>query len=114
MLRLFLMACLVAAFGGGAAATEEKERACALNGEIMGAIQQARLDRVKEDVLADRLMSANPHWPESIRQTIPAMASFVYAQKRRDLRKFDYAVTTREQCLQNWEQIREMKENASN
>ena len=82
------------------AATEaEKQAACAFQAELMGAVQTARLDRVRKARVADRLMADNPDWPAGVADALPAAVEYVYSIKRRDLRQVDLAAQTRATCL---------------
>lgn len=94
--------------------TDKKEDACAYESQVMGAVQQARLDRVKQEDVASHIAGTNPTWPEKYSNAIPDLANFVYAQKRRDLRNMDLASLWEEQCLATWEQRQEMIKNLKN
>jgi hypothetical protein len=81
---------------------------------VVGEVQQARLDRVPKANLANTLRAAHPDWPEGMVQAIPAIGEYVYSFKRRDLRDVDLAATSKQQCLENWDQIQELKKSMSN
>ncbi|MGR3636607.1 MAG: hypothetical protein ACU0BK_11890 [Shimia sp.] len=83
----------------------EKEDACKLQGDIMGAVQQARLDKVKKDDAAETVLEANPAWPEGLAEAMPQVVDFVYSQKKRDLKKVDLGETAEAQCLDAWDRI---------
>lgn len=100
----FVMALLVpnAAFALG------KEETCALQREVVAQIQQARLDRVSEGDVIPNLMAANPDWPESVSGAMPNLVSWIYQQRRRDLRKVELGPVVQQQCLDNWEQLKSL------
>ena len=92
----------------------QKEAECQFQADLIAAVQQARLDRVDKDELPATLLKANPDWPASVETAIPAVAEYVYGFKRRDLKKVDLGAATKEQCLENWEQIQSLKNTVSN
>lgn len=116
MIRTVLSAALVSVSFVSAAVADEanKQAECKFQGDLIGAVQQARLDRVNKDKLTDTVMAAHPSWPASAADAIPAIGEYVYSFKRRDLRKVDLGVSTQQQCLENWEQIQELKKSMSN
>lgn len=97
-----------------ALAQSEKESSCRIQGELMGLIQQARLDGVRQANLTETVAAARPDFSEKLLQTVPNLGSFVYDQRRRDLRKLDLAALTEQQCLDNWEQIQALRGAVSN
>lgn len=99
------------ALPGAVFAEQSKEEACALQGDVMTAIQQARLDRVRQGAVIPTIYEANPDWPESMKTALPGMIDWVYSMKRRDLRKVDLGPVTRQQCLDNWEALQDLTNN---
>lgn len=91
-----------------------KQAECRFQGVLIGAVQQARLDRVRKDRLTETLVAANPDWPEGAARAIPAIGEYVYAFSRRELRGVDLGESTRQQCLDNWEQLQELRDAVSN
>lgn len=92
-------------------AAQSKEEACALQGNVVGAIQQARLDRVKQADVIPTIYEANPEWPSGMKEALPGMIDWVYSMKRRDLRKVDLGPVTQTQCLENWDQLQSLNKN---
>lgn len=82
-----------------------KEDSCNYQGQVMAAVQQARLDRVSEEDVQETLLAANPDWPAQFSNAIPQLAAHVYTIKRRDLRKNDLGEIFEAQCLASWDQI---------
>ena len=109
MIRIVFCAALLAP--GAAVAAQSKEEACALQGEVIGAIQQARLERVREADVIPTIFDANPGWPASMKEALPPMVSWVYAMKRRDLRGVDLGPVTVTQCLENWNALQQLGKN---
>ncbi len=115
MIRTLLASGLLALTLTPAHADEaEKQAACQLQADLVGAVQQARLDRVRKANLTDTLRAAHPDWPEGMVQAIPAIGEYVYSFRRRELRGVDLAASSKQQCLENWDQIQELKESMSN
>lgn len=81
-------------------AQETKEESCTLQAEVVAAVQQARLDRVKEREVQDHILAQGPTWPEKYNNTIPLIAPWVYEQKRRVIRNEDLGTAWSELCLQ--------------
>jgi len=105
LIRLTLAAALLAT---PALAADEKEDACRYEGQVMAAVQKARLDRVAKGKVADHIAASEPTWPENYSKAIPQMVDYVYQLKRRDLKQNDFGVLWEQQCLQTWEQRQEM------
>lgn len=91
---------------GSAFAAQSKEEVCSLQGDIVSAIQEARLDRVPQDKVVGKVMAANPEWPQKVEGAMPGLVNWIYEQKRRDLKKADLGDAAQQQCLDNWEQIK--------
>jgi hypothetical protein len=111
MLRYAFVACLLAT---PVLAEDTKEVSCGYEAQVMAAVQQARLDRVKKEDLTGHIAGTSPAWPDNYSAAIPQMAEFVYGQKRKDLRKQDLGVLWQEQCLATWDQRQEMLKNLNN
>lgn len=110
MIRYALVACLAAA---PALAADSKETSCGYEAQVMAAVQNARMDRVKqEDVAAHVAESAS--WPDNYNAAIPQLAEFVYQQKRRDLKKQDLGEMWEQQCLATWDQRQQMIKKLNN
>lgn len=96
------MAVLGLTLAGGpvsAQTTAEKAETCGHQAAVVAAIQQARLDRVRErQVQAYVLEKAN--WPENYNTAIPLLTPWVYEMKMRDVRNQDLAAAWTELCLQ--------------
>ena len=89
---------------------QSKEEACGLQGDVVGAIQQARLDRVQRSAVVPTLVAANPEW-EKMSAAMPQMVEWVYSLRRRDLRKAELGKAAEAQCLENWDQIQRLNNN---
>ena len=76
------------------------EESCGYQADVVAAIQQARLDRVKERNLAETLAAAEPAWPENFNATIPLIAPWIYEQKMKVIRKEDLGAVWKERCLE--------------
>ena len=111
MIRIIVLVSLLAA---PAFAEENKEESCGYQADVVAAIQKARLARVKESNVEKVILADNPSWPETYNAAIPELTSWIYQQKRRDLRKVDLAADLRTQCIENWDQIQEMQKGLKN
>lgn len=89
---------------------QSKQEACGLQGQVVGAIQKARLDRVRRDDVVPTLVAANPDW-EKMSEAMPQMVEWVYSLRRRDLRKVELGPAAEAQCLENWDQIQRLNNN---
>ncbi len=111
MFRIAIAACLLAS---PLMAADTKEESCGYQAQVMSAVQQARLNKVKQANVASTIAARNPTWPANYNAAIPQLTQFVYSQKMRDLRKSDLGATLRQQCIENWDQIQAMKKNLKN
>lgn len=96
MYRYALVALLAAS---PLAAAETKQESCQYQADVVAAIQQARLDRVKERDVPAAVAATNPTWPENYNAAIPLIAPWVYQQKMRDVRDQDLSAAWLELCL---------------
>ncbi|APG46276.1 hypothetical protein [Phaeobacter porticola] len=106
MIRLALVAALLAA---PAYAAEKKEESCKYQGQVIAAVQQARLDKIKQADVAQTILDSEPDWPEQYSKAIPQLTAHIYSLRKRDLRNTDFGALLEQQCLENWEQIQSMK-----
>ena len=97
MLRIAIAAALLAT---PLAAAETNEQSCQYQADVVKAIQQARLDRVKERDVPQAVADTGPTWPENYNAAIPLITPWVYEQKMRDVRKKDLGAAWLELCLQ--------------
>ncbi|WP_146344056.1 hypothetical protein [Falsiphaeobacter marinintestinus] len=97
MIRLALAAAI---FATPVFAAETKEQSCEYQAQVVAAIQQARLDKVKERNVPEALAATNPTWPENYNNAIPLIAPWVYEQKMKVIREEDLSAAWTELCLQ--------------
>ncbi|KZY51772.1 hypothetical protein A3734_04185 [Sulfitobacter sp. HI0054] len=88
------LAAISMAVSGPALAASKKETSCM----HQAAVQQARLDRVKERQVP-AAVKAKATWPESFNTAIPLVTPWVYEMKMRDVKKNDLAAAWKEMCL---------------
>lgn len=100
MIRTALVFSLAAMTALPAFAAETKEQSCEYQAQIVSAIQQARLDRVKERNVPKHIADTNPTWPENYNAAIPIMTPWVYEQKMRDVKNNDLGAAWKELCVQ--------------
>lgn len=102
MIRIMAASLLVAtSLSAPAVAQESKAESCQYQGQVVAAIQKARLDRVKERGVPDAIAKTNPTWPENYNAAIPLITPWVYEQKMRDVRNKDLGAIWNDICLKN-------------
>ena len=99
---------------GNAQAQTQKERDCAVQGQVMGAVQQARLDGVRKNKLVEAVTAANPDLSQKDLDTVPAIGAHIYDIKKRDLKKVDLGAVAQAQCLENYDQIQALQKSINN
>ena len=100
MTRFALLAALVALATPTFAADEiSKEDDCAYQADVVGAIQTARMDRVRESKLAEAIAATEPTWQEQYNNAITILSGPIYQLKRRDLKGIDLSAQWKEACL---------------
>lgn len=92
-----LTAALVMTSGPSFAASK-KETDCGHQAAVVGAVRQARIDRVKERKVPEHV-KAVATWPESYNTAITLVTPWVYEMKMRDVKKQDLAAAWEELCL---------------
>ena len=113
MIRLTL-ALTLSLFASPLWAADSKEKSCRYQGDVVAAIQKARLDRVKEEDVASAVAATNPTWPDNYSAAIPGITGWVYQQKRRVIRKSDLGAELYQSCFDNWDAIREQRRKLKN
>lgn len=96
----FVFFAAVALFATPVLAQDSKQQSCEYQAQVVGAIQQARLDRVKERDVQDHIVAQNPEWPDQYNNAIPLITPWVYQQKRLVLRNESLSEAWSELCLQ--------------
>ena len=100
MTRFALLAALVALATPTFAADEiSKEDDCAYQADVVGAIQTARMDRVRESKLAEAIAATEPTWSEQFNNAITLLGGAIYQLKHRDLKGIDLSAQWKEACL---------------
>ncbi|WP_425044012.1 hypothetical protein [Primorskyibacter sp. S87] len=99
MIRSVLFAALISAPALPVLAADSKAQSCQYQAQVVAAIQQARLDRVKERGVPDAIAATNPAWPDNYNKAIPLMTPWVYEQKMKDIRTKDLSAAWLELCL---------------
>ena len=82
-------------------AADSKAVSCDYQAQVVGAIQQARLDKVKERDVAKHLAASEQTWPSNYNAAIPIMTPWVYDQKMRDVRNKDLGAAWKELCVKH-------------
>ena len=84
-----------------AMAADSKAESCNYQAQVVSAIQQARLDRVKERDVPKAIANSNPTWPDNYNAAIPLITPWVYEKKMRIIRNNDLSAAWKELCLAN-------------
>lgn len=92
------LAAMSMAVSGPALAASKKEESCMHQAAVVAAVQQARLNRVKEREVP-ATVQAQATWPEDFNTAIPLVTPWVYEMKMRDVKKSDLSAAWKEMCL---------------
>ncbi len=106
MLR-FVLALSFTCFAVAANAENTKEEVCGFQGEIAGAIQQARLQGVEERDVEKAITANGPSWPENYSKAIPTLTQWVYQTDIALVQDGDMGAFWQSECLRNWEVIQQ-------
>jgi hypothetical protein len=98
MLRITL-SCLLMSASAPAFAQSEKEVTCGHQADVVAAVRQARLDRVKERKVEAAVLAGDPTWPRKFNAAIPLVTPWIYEMDRKEVRDNDLAQVWRESCL---------------
>lgn len=95
-------------FGGALQAQEiTREEYCGQTANVVLAIQQARLDRVKERDVSSVILASNPSWPDRYDNAIVQLTPWVYEQRMRDVRKTNLGAVWSEVCVAQWDSFKD-------
>ena len=94
---LSVVAC--AAVAAPAVAATAKEKDCGYQGDVVSAVQGARVARVKEREVAAHVADAAPEWPEKYNAVIPLVTPWVYGLTMAEVKSADLGAAWKEQCL---------------
>ena len=95
---LAALAAISMAVSGPALAASKKEESCTHQAAVVAAVQQARLNRVKEREVP-ATVQAKATWPEDFNTAIPLVTPWVYEMKMRDVKKSNLSAAWKEMCL---------------
>jgi hypothetical protein len=87
------------ALGGAAAADAVKQEDCGYQGDVVAAVQAARVARVNERDVAQHVADSAPVWPEKYNAVIPLITPWVYSMKMGEVRTADLSAAWNELCL---------------
>lgn len=77
----------------------DAEMDCTYQADVVDAVRQAQLDRVKERAVPQAVQAAGPAWPEKYNAVVPLVAPWVYEMKMGDVRQNDLGAAWKEMCL---------------
>ncbi|ABG31410.1 hypothetical protein CEP88_18735 [Roseobacter denitrificans] len=98
MLRLSL-AVLLACIAVPVLADAEKAESCGFQAQVVSAIQQARLDNVKERNVEKTILASDPAWPANYSNAIPLITPWVYELPMKQVRDNDLSEIWNQNCL---------------
>jgi hypothetical protein len=98
VIRLSFVAAVLVA-GSAHAKSVSKADDCKYQGQVVTAIQAARLERVKESDLAAHIAGTNPEWPDRYNNAIAVLGGPIYDLKRRDIKSVDLGTQWNDACL---------------
>lgn len=75
------------------------EKDCAFQADVVNAVRQARIDRIKERKVPAHVATTAPAWPEKYNAVVPLVAPWVYEMKMRDVKANDLGAAWKEMCL---------------
>ena len=99
-MKRFSFGLVLVALALPAAAQDEKAQSCGYQAQVVSAVQQARLDRVKESDVPQAVADTDPEWPANFNAAIPLVAPWVYDLPMKDVREQDLGEAWNELCLQ--------------
>ncbi|KIN73173.1 hypothetical protein [Sulfitobacter guttiformis] len=72
---------------------------CGYQGDVVAAVQAARVARVGEREVAEHIAGTTPEWPEKYNAIVPLVTPWVYTMKMGEVRKADLKAAWNEMCL---------------
>jgi hypothetical protein len=76
-----------------------KEKDCGYQGDVVAAVQAARIARVKEKKVPDYVAEATPDLPEKYSAVVPLVTPWVYSMKMAEVKEADLSGAWKELCL---------------
>ena len=95
----FTLAALLACTALPALAEIEKSESCGFQAQVVSAIQQARLDRVKERNVEKTILASSPDWPANYSKAIPLITPWVYELPMKQVRDNDLSEIWNQNCM---------------
>lgn len=97
------MALLAGLLCGGSPlyAANDAQVDCTYQANVVEAVRQARIARVKERQVPQHVQATAPTWPEKYNAVVPLVAPWVYEMKMRDVKANDLGAAWKEMCLAN-------------
>jgi|TARA_R110000850_G_scaffold3330_3_gene15986 hypothetical protein len=99
VLSVTIMAASVSLAAPAWAVSSDAEVSCAYQADVVQAVRQARLDRVKERGVAKHVAASAPAWPAKYNAVVPLVTPWVYEMKMRDVKANDLGAAWKEMCL---------------
>ncbi|MEP1766239.1 MAG: hypothetical protein ABJJ53_06295 [Sulfitobacter sp.] len=88
-----------AALAAPVGADTAKEMDCGYQGDVVAAVQAARIARVKEKKVPKYVAEATPDLPEKYSAVVPLVTPWVYGMKMAEVKAADLAGAWKELCL---------------
>ncbi|AXI45947.1 hypothetical protein C1J03_07875 [Sulfitobacter sp. SK012] len=96
----FAVVCCLALPAAPLLAASAKETDCAYQGNVVEAVRQARIARVRERSVPEHIAKTQPTWPEKYNAVIPLVAPWIYEMRMKEVRTTDLQAGWKELCLQ--------------
>lgn len=99
MHRYALIAALALTPLASPAFAANKKKDCGYQAQVVEAIRQARIAKVRERKVEAHIAAQKPDWPEGYNAAIPLIKPWVYEMKMKDVVEKDVAGAWKEMCL---------------
>ena len=99
MIRV-LTAILCLATAAPAFAASAKQKDCGFQGDVVAAVQAARVAKVKERDMVDHIAGTTPDWPEKYNAVVPLVTPWIFSLKMSEVKTADLSAAWNELCLQ--------------
>jgi len=94
---LSIILCVVAASPAFADAAKEKD--CGYQGDVVAAVQAARVAKVDASDVEGHVAETAPEWPEKYNAVVPVVAPWIYSMEMADVETADLSAAWNELCL---------------
>ena len=90
---------ICATLAAPAMAATKKEKDCGYQGDVVAAVQAARVARVNEKKVPEFVAENAPDLPEKYNAVVPLVTPWVYSMKMAEVKKADLSAAWKEMCI---------------